>query len=56
MQSEEVYERYMHYLTGCANGFRVGYIDVNQFTMTKESIPLPDNRTDIGHPKTAPSG
>ena len=35
VQSEEVYERYMHYLTGCANGFRVGYIDVNQFTMTK---------------------
>ncbi|OJZ65044.1 cyclopropane mycolic acid synthase family methyltransferase [Mycolicibacterium diernhoferi] len=35
VQSEEVYERYMRYLTGCANGFRVGYIDVNQFTMTK---------------------
>lgn len=34
-QSEEVYERYMRYLTGCANGFRVGYIDVNQFTMAK---------------------
>jgi cyclopropane-fatty-acyl-phospholipid synthase len=34
-QSEEVYERYMHYLTGCANGFRVGYIDVNQFTLEK---------------------
>ncbi|CAN5520292.1 cyclopropane-fatty-acyl-phospholipid synthase [soil metagenome] len=35
VQSEEVYERYMHYLTGCAEGFRVGYIDVNQFTLTK---------------------
>ncbi len=35
VQSEEVYQRYMRYLTGCANGFRVGYIDVNQFTMTK---------------------
>lgn len=35
VQSEEVYERYMRYLTGCANGFRDGYIDVNQFTMTK---------------------
>lgn len=35
IQSEEVYERYMRYLTGCANGFRVGYIDVNQFTMKK---------------------
>jgi cyclopropane-fatty-acyl-phospholipid synthase len=35
VQSEEVYERYMHYLTGCAKGFRVGYIDVNQFTLEK---------------------
>jgi cyclopropane-fatty-acyl-phospholipid synthase len=35
IQSEEVYERYMHYLTGCAKGFRVGYIDVNQFTLEK---------------------
>jgi cyclopropane-fatty-acyl-phospholipid synthase len=35
VQSEEVYERYMHYLTGCAKGFRIGYIDVNQFTLTK---------------------
>jgi cyclopropane-fatty-acyl-phospholipid synthase len=25
----------MHYLTGCAKGFRVGYIDVNQFTLEK---------------------
>jgi cyclopropane-fatty-acyl-phospholipid synthase len=35
LQSEEVYERYMRYLTGCANGFRAGNIDVNQFTMEK---------------------
>jgi cyclopropane-fatty-acyl-phospholipid synthase len=35
IQSEEVYERYMKYLTGCADGFRVGYIDVNQFTLEK---------------------
>jgi cyclopropane-fatty-acyl-phospholipid synthase len=35
VQSEEVYERYMKYLTGCAKGFRVGYIDINQFTLTK---------------------
>jgi cyclopropane-fatty-acyl-phospholipid synthase len=35
IQSEEVYERYIHYLTGCAKGFRVGYIDVNQFTLEK---------------------
>jgi cyclopropane-fatty-acyl-phospholipid synthase len=35
IQSEEVYERYMRYLIGCAKGFRVGYIDVNQFTLEK---------------------
>ena len=34
-QSEEVYDRYMHYLTGCAKGFRAGNIDVNQFTLEK---------------------
>lgn len=35
VQSQEVYDRYMHYLTGCADGFRIGYIDVNQFTLAK---------------------
>ncbi len=35
VQSEEVYDRYMHYLTGCAKGFPSGYIDVNQFTLAK---------------------
>ena len=35
IQSEEVYERYMRYLTGCAKVFRIGYIDVNQFTLEK---------------------
>src|SRR5882757_1636567 len=35
IQSQEMYDRYMHYLTGCANGFRIGYIDVNQFTLEK---------------------
>jgi cyclopropane-fatty-acyl-phospholipid synthase len=35
IQSEEVYERYMKYLTGCAKMFRAGYIDVNQFTLEK---------------------
>ena len=35
MQSEEVYDRYMKYLTGCADMFRKGYIDVNQFTLQK---------------------
>ncbi len=35
IQSEEVYERYMKYLTGCARAFRIGYIDCNQFTLAK---------------------
>lgn len=35
LQGREVYDRYMHYLTGCADGFRTGYIDVNQFTLQK---------------------
>ncbi|UNB51445.1 cyclopropane mycolic acid synthase family methyltransferase [Mycolicibacterium sp. YH-1] len=35
VQSEEVYDRYMHYLTGCAKGFKDGYIDVCQFTLAK---------------------
>ncbi len=35
IQSEEMYERYIKYLTGCADAFRIGYIDVNQFTLAK---------------------
>ncbi|AEV72652.1 methyltransferase, cyclopropane fatty acid synthase [Mycolicibacterium rhodesiae NBB3] len=35
IQSEEVYQRYMRYLTGCADAFRAGYIDLNQFTLKK---------------------
>ncbi|MDN4517301.1 cyclopropane mycolic acid synthase family methyltransferase [Mycolicibacterium sp. jd] len=35
VQSQTVYDRYMHYLTGCARAFRIGYIDVNQFTLEK---------------------
>jgi len=35
IQSEEVYERYMKYLTGCAKMFRQGQIDVCQFTLEK---------------------
>ncbi|OSC42113.1 methoxy mycolic acid synthase MmaA3 [Mycobacterium decipiens] len=35
IQSDEVYERYMKFLTGCAKAFRVGYIDCNQFTLEK---------------------
>jgi cyclopropane-fatty-acyl-phospholipid synthase len=37
IQSEEVYDRYMRYLTGCAENFRAGYTDVCQFTLTKNS-------------------
>ncbi|MCW2661310.1 MAG: mmaA2 2 [Mycobacterium sp.] len=36
IQSEEVYERYMKYLTGCADLFRKGYTDLNQFTLRKQ--------------------
>lgn len=35
IQSEEVYDRFVRYLTGCAKAFRMGYIDVNQFTLEK---------------------
>ncbi|KMV24508.1 cyclopropane mycolic acid synthase family methyltransferase [Mycobacterium heckeshornense] len=35
IQSEQVYERYMKYLTGCADLFREGYTDVCQFTLVK---------------------
>ena len=35
IQSEEVYDRYMKYLTGCAELFREGYTDVCQFTLAK---------------------
>ena len=35
VQSEEIYDRYMRYLTGCAELFREGYIDVCQFTCEK---------------------
>lgn len=33
--SDEVYERFMKYLTGCADLFRNGYTDVCQFTCEK---------------------
>jgi cyclopropane-fatty-acyl-phospholipid synthase len=35
LQSQEVYDRYMKYLTGCAKLFRQGQVDVNQFTLQK---------------------
>ena len=36
IQSEEVYDRYMKYLTGCADLFREGYTDICQFTLDQE--------------------
>lgn len=35
IQSEDVYERYMRYLTGCAKMFRDRQVDVVQFTLQK---------------------
>ncbi|CAJ1508959.1 cyclopropane mycolic acid synthase family methyltransferase [[Mycobacterium] burgundiense] len=35
IQSEEVYDRYMHYLTGCADFFKRGITNVGQFTLVK---------------------
>ncbi|CAN5673143.1 cyclopropane-fatty-acyl-phospholipid synthase [soil metagenome] len=35
VQSQEVYDRYMKYLVGCAPMFRSGLIDVGQFTLAK---------------------
>jgi len=35
IQSEEVYDRYMKFLRGTADGFRIGYVDINQFTLKK---------------------
>jgi cyclopropane-fatty-acyl-phospholipid synthase len=35
VQSEEVYDRFIHYLTGCAYLFRKGISNVGQFTLTK---------------------
>ena len=35
IQSQEVYDRYMRYLTGCAELFNEGYTDICQFTLTK---------------------
>lgn len=35
IQSREVYDRYMRYLTGCAELFHEGYTDICQFTLTK---------------------
>ena len=44
IQSEEVYERYMKYLSGCADMFRMGYNDLNQFTLKKLVVAPSGNR------------
>ncbi|MEE6175566.1 cyclopropane mycolic acid synthase family methyltransferase [Mycobacterium sp. 050134] len=36
IQSQQVYDRYMHYLTGCENFFRKGICNVGQFALVKE--------------------
>jgi cyclopropane-fatty-acyl-phospholipid synthase len=35
MQGQEVYDRYMKYLTGCADFFRRGITNIGQFTLAK---------------------
>jgi cyclopropane-fatty-acyl-phospholipid synthase len=35
IQSEAMYDKYMHYLTGCENFFRKGISNVGQFTLVK---------------------
>ena len=35
LQSQQVYDNFMHYLTGCAERFRRGLINVAQFTLAK---------------------
>jgi cyclopropane-fatty-acyl-phospholipid synthase len=35
LTTPEIYERYMHYLTGCADFFRRGITNVGQFTLVK---------------------
>jgi cyclopropane-fatty-acyl-phospholipid synthase len=35
LQSQEVYDRYLHYLTGCAERFHRGLCNVGQFTLAK---------------------
>jgi cyclopropane-fatty-acyl-phospholipid synthase len=35
LQSEEIYDKYLHYLTGCEEFFRKGICNVGQFTLVK---------------------
>jgi cyclopropane-fatty-acyl-phospholipid synthase len=47
IQSEEVYERYMKYLTGCATLFREGLLDACQFTFAKGIYVAPDEVEEV---------
>jgi cyclopropane-fatty-acyl-phospholipid synthase len=38
VKSEQTYETFMKYLTGCRERFRDGYTDVCQFTMIKPTM------------------
>jgi cyclopropane-fatty-acyl-phospholipid synthase len=38
LTSQEVFDTYMHYLTGCARYFRSGHLDVIQFTLAKSAV------------------
>ncbi|MDJ0396352.1 cyclopropane mycolic acid synthase family methyltransferase [Rhodococcus sp. G-MC3] len=40
LSSEENYDRYIHYLTGCSSRFKDGRIDVVQFTLKPESTSM----------------
>ena len=35
--SQDTYDTYMRYLTGCADMFRTGYVDIMQFTLAKHT-------------------
>jgi cyclopropane-fatty-acyl-phospholipid synthase len=45
LSSDEVYQRYMKYLTGCADYFRSGHIDVMQFQLRCVPAKSADNAT-----------
>jgi cyclopropane-fatty-acyl-phospholipid synthase len=45
IHSVEMYDRYIKYLTGCADHFREGFIDVMQFTLRKS--PWTQLSTDV---------
>jgi hypothetical protein len=60
LTSQEAYDNYMHYLTGCEKLFRTGHIDVMQFTPARTDEP---QRAQYGrqpwkseHPRGSPAG